>query len=78
MQRFYYWPKMSTDCAKHIQSCEQCQQVNLKLHNFLHLSTAIPQASMEMIAIDLIQLPLTESGNRYCLTTMCLVHILSG
>ena len=27
---------------------------------------------MEMIAMDLIQLPLTESGNRYCLTAMCL------
>ena len=64
MQRFYYWPKMSTDCAKHVWSCEQCQQVNLKPHNFLHLSTAIPQAPMEMIAMDLIQLPLTESGNR--------------
>ena len=63
MQRFYYWPKMSQDCAKHVRSCEQCQQVNLKPHKFLQLSTAVPQAPMEMIAMDLIQLPLTESGN---------------
>ena len=72
MRRFYYWPKMSQDCAKHVRSCEQCQQVNLKPHKFLQLSTAIPQAPMEMIAMDLIQLPLTESGNRYCLTVICL------
>ena len=69
MQRFYYWPKMSSDCTRHVRSCTECQQVNLKPHNFL---MAVPRAPIEMLSIDLIQLPLTETGNRYCLMAMCM------
>ena len=69
---FLLLAKMSNDCTKHVRSCKECQQVNLKPHNFLNLSTVVPRVPMEMISMDLIQLPLTESGNRYCLTTMCM------
>ena len=69
LQLNYYWSNMAKDVEKYVQQCLVCQQVkNPVPHAKPALqSIHIPKAPFELMAMDIMELPLTYAGNKYLL-----------
>ncbi len=80
----YYWPRMRIDIHEHIDVCQSCAEHNpIPLRKAPILSYLIPNAPWDAVAIDILKLPRTESGNEYLLVMMdhfsrfCILCILN-
>jgi hypothetical protein len=64
----FYWPDMSHDIRRFVQSCELCQKrkTRARRHGLLHPIDV--NEPWEVVGMDLFgELPRTQKGNRYCL-----------
>ena len=74
MHRYFWWIGMWRDIHKHINNCKFCIQL---FPNRIHMQLMpleiwqVPFASCAMDSIG--QLPTTSKGNRYALTSICLL-----
>lgn len=68
----YNWTNMKSDIRKYIKNCHSCQlnKTNFKPTKQPMEITTTAEAPFERIAFDVVgPLPLTESGNRFIITT---------
>ena len=62
---------MRLDIHEHIDVCQSCAEHNpIPLRKAPILSYPVPRAPWDAVAIDILKLPLTESGNEYLLVIM--------
>ncbi len=67
----YYWPRMRLDIHEHIDVCQSCAEHNpVPLRKASILSYPVPNAPWDVVAIDILKLPRTESGKEYLLVMM--------
>ena len=72
LQRDFYWPGMTTDVRKMVDTCIECQRSN-KDHRGLAplVSTPTITKPFQCVAFDIVgKLPLTKRGNIFALTIM--------
>ena len=62
-----YWVGMSSDVAKHYLKCITCQQAKLPTPNKAPLVSLPVGRPWEMLAVDVLEVPLSSHGNRYLL-----------
>ena len=60
----YYWPQMFEDIRTHNQHCAICQKQK-RPHTKEALHPVPVEEPFDRVGIDLLQLPLTTSGNKY-------------
>ncbi|KAK4326756.1 hypothetical protein Pmani_002773 [Petrolisthes manimaculis] len=69
----YFWLTMRRDINNHIDLCHTCARTKGNIHPHVPiLSYPIPSSPWDVIAIDLLKLPITERGNQYML--VCVDH----
>ena len=74
LRKMYYWPQLKRDCTRHVRTCVECQQNNLKEPHYIDFSYTIPKFPFSYIAMDLIgPFEITSNGATRCLTCMCLL-----
>lgn len=62
----FFWKTMKSDIANHIDTCENCARINPRLSPPTNISTyPVPDKPFQLIAIDLLKLPKTNSGMNY-------------
>ena len=68
VQERFYWPGYARDVEAYVRSCSVCQQ---RQGSVPKPSAALQQIQVgspfEMIAMDMLELPRSERGNKYCL-----------
>ena len=73
--QIYYWPKMRSDVAHYVRTCEQCQKVgkaNKPPQPAPLVSVPIVSAPFSVIQMDIVgPLPRTKRGHEYILTLYC-------
>ena len=62
-----YWVGMSSDVAKHCLKCITCQQAKLPTPTKAPLVSLPVGRPWEMLAVDVLEVPLSSHGNRYLL-----------
>jgi len=63
-EKLWWWPGMLADVTKHYSACPQCAIVNGSGHvNKPPLNPIPVQRVFQIIGVDVMDLPLTESGN---------------
>jgi hypothetical protein len=64
----FYWPRMSHDIRRFVQSCELCQKRKTRARRHGLLRPIDVNEPWEVVGMDLLgELPRTQKGNRYCL-----------
>ena len=71
----YHWKGMKKSVHQHCTSCQVCAKHNIKTQQLKNKHFSSPPQPMEFIAIDLIGEfhPASSKGNRYALTTICML-----
>ena len=54
IRQFFFWQQLKHDCANHICTCKDCQQVSLKSQQYVDSNLRIPKVPMACIAMDLL------------------------
>ena len=62
-----YWPGVASDINKHCQQCITCQQSKLPAPTRAPLISLPVGKPWEMIAVDVLEVPISFNGNRYLL-----------
>ena len=62
-----YWVGMSRDVAEHCLTCTTCQQAKLSAPTKAPLVSLPVGRPWEMLAVDVLEVPLSSHGNRYLL-----------
>ena len=62
-----YWVGMSRDVAEHCLTCTTCQQAKLPAPTKAPLVSLPVGRPWEMLAVDVLEVPLSSHGNRYLL-----------
>ena len=71
ISRMFYWPSMHKEILDYCKRCVPCRQMNLRHQAYPPLHLYIPNMPLQLVALDLITLPVTTSaGNKYALTMM--------
>ena len=74
LRKMYYWPQLKWDCTRHVRTCIECQQNNLKEPHYVDFTNTIVKFPFSYIAMDLIgPFETTNNGATRCLTCMCLL-----
>ena len=74
LRKMYYWPQLKRDCTRHVRTCVECQQNNLKEPYYVDFSNKILKFPFSYIAMDLIgPFETTSNWATRCLTCMCLL-----
>ena len=64
----FYWPGYSRSVDQYVASCHLCQQRNAPVPSpraeLQHVTASRP---FEIVAMDILELPRTDRGNKYCL-----------
>ena len=64
--KHWWWPGMYSDVTKHCTSCPQCAIVNGNRRiNRPPLSPIPVQRPFQILGVDVMDLPVTDSGNRH-------------
>ena len=65
----YWWPRIVPDTELYCKKCHTCAKVNPPAHNRPTPLLPLPSTTFpfERVHIDLLQMPLTEKGNKYLL-----------
>ena len=71
VSQMFYWPGMHRDIVKHCRECVLCKQQNLRAQPYPAMHLYVPHMPLQLIAMDLIELPLmTSARNKFALTIM--------
>ena len=71
-QKQFFWQHMRKDIDTHINGCETCALVKPKVSGDNNLgSYPIPNGPFQVIAIDLMKMPTSHSGNNYLFVATC-------
>ncbi|WKY07926.1 hypothetical protein Q1695_007431 [Nippostrongylus brasiliensis] len=70
LKRTLFWPGMRQDLTKWCKECQQCFLTNAKAPNIPPLKPLVVQRPFEIIGVDILEMGLTSSGNRYILTVI--------
>ena len=70
-QQYFYWPRMWKDIVHYVKSCTVCQQFK-EPGAIIHEWQELPPVENKgkRVAIDLIDMHHSHTGQRYCLTVM--------
>ena len=70
IRRFFYWPSITADSLRHIQSCETCQKKDRTSPKPMKMQAReIVTIPSEHVAIDIVgPFPVAKGGFRYLLT----------
>ena len=70
IKRFFYWPSITADAARHIKSCEVCQKKDKTLPRQMMMQTReVVTVPSERVAVDIVgPFPVAKGGFRYLLT----------
>ena len=72
MRQKNYWPGMRRDVQNWIKGCNTCAKCKKPPKRpKAELNQYVVGSPMERVAIDLLKLPETLKGNKYCLVTSC-------
>ena len=63
--KHWWWPGMYSDVTKHCTSCPQCAIINGNRHINPPPPSLIPVQCPFQMGVDVIDLPVTDSGNRH-------------
>ena len=68
----YYWDKMRSDITDFVQKCHQCLSVKPSKQQSPHLGNfEVPEERFSHLVVDLIELPVSQEGHKYCFTVIC-------
>ena len=62
-----YWISMAKDVERHCQECTKCQQSKLPMPQRAPLTNVPVGRPREMIAVDILEVPVSSNNNRYLL-----------
>ena len=62
-----YWVNMSQDVEKHCRQCQKCQRSKLPSPTRAPLVSVPIGKPWEMVAVDILEVPISYKGNRYLL-----------
>ena len=65
----YYWDKMRSDITDFVQKCHQCLSVKPSKQQSPHLGNF--EERFSHLVVDLIELPVSQEGDKYCFTVIC-------
>ena len=70
INRYFYWPSMTADAAKHIKSCDTCQRQDKTMPKRMTMQRReIVTVPSERVAIDIVgPFPVARGGFKYLLT----------
>ena len=69
-----YWVGMSSDVTEHCMKCTVCQQAKLPTPAKAPLMSFPVGSPWEMLAVDVLEVPVSTNGNRYLLVGARLFH----
>lgn len=67
----YYWRGMFEACSHHVASCQLCQRKRDPAPMQLPLGSVRADGINELVAMDVLELPEAENGDRYVLVLGC-------
>ena len=67
LRQVAYWVNMSRDVKRHCRECVTCQWAKLPLPQHAPMNNIPIYRPWEMIAIDILEIPLSANNNRYLL-----------
>ena len=75
LRNLFYWKGMKKSVPKHCTNCQTCAKHNVKVQQMKNKHFSAPPQLMDFIAMDLIGEfhPDSSKGNRYTLTTVCML-----
>ena len=62
-----YWVSMAKDVERHCRECTKCQQAKLPMPQRAPLTNVPIGRPWEMIAVDILEVPISSNNNRYLL-----------
>ena len=62
-----YWVSMAKDVERHCRQCTKCQQSKLPMPPRTPLTNVPIGRPWEMIAVDILKVPMSSNNNRYLL-----------
>ena len=62
-----YWISMARDVAQYCRECTKCQQCKLSMPQCAPLTSTPIGQPWQMIAVDILEVPITSNNNRYLL-----------
>ena len=67
VRREAYWVGMARDVERHCRECERCQQSKLSMPQRAPLTNIPIGRPWQMVAVDILEVPLSTGNNRYLL-----------
>ena len=68
----YFWNKLSSEVTKFVQQCHQCLSVKASMQKSPHVGQFdVPEDRFSHLMVDIIELPISEDGHKYCFTVCC-------
>ena len=67
LKRMAYWVGMTVSVNEYVNSCEKCQKVKLPLPTRAPLLNTPWGRPLQMMQVDVLEIPLSSKGNRYLL-----------
>ena len=68
MRERFYWHNYSKDVVEYIKTCDKCQRYRKPNRSERANLQSIPVGRpFEMVAMDILELPVTQRGNKYVL-----------
>ena len=71
-----YWVNMAQDVEKHCRECQICQHSKLTLPSKAPLVSTPIENPWQMIAVDILTVPVSTQGNKYLLVVRAGATIL--
>ena len=69
-----YWVNMAGDVEQHCQECSKCQQSKFPIPTCSPMTNIPVGRSWQMIAVDVLEVPVSFNNNRYSLVGTRLLH----
>ena len=71
-RRYFYWPSLTADSAKHVKLCETCQKADKSAQKKMMMQKReLVSVPSERVAIDIVgPFPVARGGFRYLLTCL--------
>ena len=68
----YFWNKLSSEVTEFVKKCHQCLSVKASMQKSPHVGQFdVPEDRFSHLMVDIIELPVSEDGHKYCFTVCC-------